>query len=420
MRAWRVGASACRAYPGGMARSPLTLAASITSALPRVGVVNVAPLSEHASGRFDSALATLDDGRHVVIRVPADADAERDVITESHSLRALTAGIRGVLPFSAPAILGTSPIDGRTAVVQTWLPGYRVDAAHVPEGPGLATALGTSIAAVHNLPTPVVRDAGLPVKTAAQVRDEAERLLDRAEATGKLPFGLLRRWSTALGDDELWRFESTVVLGGVDPSSFLFEDDSDDFPHITGLLHWGGLSVGDPAVDLRWLSSTPYARTDVLDAYSDAAHRATDAALSERARLHAELEFASWLVHGHTAGADSVVADAVELLEALEESVRDAAPLAHEAITVDDAIAVLGRVPEQASVDTSMQTDTYDADAMGDYLREDDAPAVTDLETMPIELAEWTTTDSDAHADTGSDDPDEAARNALRRWTGTA
>jgi macrolide phosphotransferase len=58
-----------------MARSPLTLAASVTSALPRVGVVGVGVLTEGAAGRYDTALAELDDGRRVVVRAPADADA---------------------------------------------------------------------------------------------------------------------------------------------------------------------------------------------------------------------------------------------------------------------------------------------------------------------------------------------------------
>ncbi len=421
-----------------MARSPLTLAASVTSALPGAVVVGVAALSEGAGGRYDAAVATLHDGAKVVIRVPVDAAAENDLRSDARALSALTQGVRSVLPFHAPFVVGETSVDGRNAVVQTWSPGYRVDAAHVPSGPGIASALGTAIAAVHALPASIVRDAGLPLLTAAQVRDEAERLLDRCEATGLLPFGLLRRWSTALGSDALWRFESTVTAGGVDPASFLFEDDAEGVPRVTGLLHWGGLSVGDPAKDLRWLASAPDARTAVLDAYTDAASHAPDAALWERARLHAELEFAAWLVQGHETGAESVVADAVGLLEALDESVRDAPPLAQDSITVDDAIAALGRVAsDTATVDTSMQTDTYDAEALGEYAADDaEPPARTsaDEETAPLEWEGWadagttsagaTTGDdtqrSEHDAEPRDEDIDEAARNALRRWTESA
>ncbi|WP_315548937.1 phosphotransferase [Microbacterium aurum] len=433
-----------------MARSPLTLAASVTSALPRVAVVGVGPLTEGASGRYDSAIADLDDGRRVVVRVPVDDRADADLRGEARALASLTAGVRGVLPFGAPDVLGQTTVDGRHTLVQTLLPGYRVDAAHVPSGRGVATALGAAIAAVHDLPVTVIRDAGLPMQTAAQVRDEAERLLDRAEATGLLPFGLLRRWSTALGSDPLWRFETTVVLGGVDPASFVFEDDADGVPVVTGLLNWGGLGVGDPAVDLRWTASAPAAQADVLDEYGHRSHRAPDALVAERARLHAELEFAKWLVHGHATGDETVVTDAVALLESLDESVRDEPVRARDEVTADDAIAATERVPAGSgdAIDTSMQTDSFDADTLAAFLAEEAGEEQSgQIETVPIELSDF----SPAHPPTpapregtpvasapaGADerdaasadvsaysadeiDRDTAAQNALRRWTGTA
>lgn len=436
-----------------MARSPLTLAASVTSALPRVQVTSVGALTEGTSGRYDSAIAQLDDGRRVVVRVPVDDAADADLRAESRALSSLTPGVRAVLPFGAPDVLGETRVDGRHTLVQTLLPGYRVDAGHVPSGRGIATALAVATAQVHDLPVTVVRDAGLPIQTTAQVRDDAERLLDAAEATGRLPFGLLRRWSTALASDALWRFETTVVLGGVDPASFVFEDDDTGTPIVTGLLTWGGLGVGDPAIDLRWTASAPAARDDVLDAYAGASHRAPDQQLSERARLHAELEFAKWLVHGHTIGSEDVVADAVDLLTALDESVRDQPAVHHDTVTVDDAIAASARVPTAAGpIDTSMHTDTYDAETLAGFIA--DAPGHTDTgdadATVPVEISEWTglrddTTgvevsddhDTKATAATAVDegspsaalhgaaegrdaDVDASARNALRRWTGTA
>lgn len=425
-----------------MARSPLTLAASVTSALPRVVVTGVSVLSEGASGRYDSAIAELDDGRRVVVRVPVDDEADADLRAESRALTSLTAGVRAVLPFGAPDVLGATRVDGRHTLVQTLLPGYRVDAAHVPAGPGIATALAVATAQVHDLPVTVVRDAGLPMQTAAQVRGEAEALLDAAEATGLLPFGLLRRWSTALASDALWRFETTVVLGGADPASFVFEDDEAGVPVVTGLLAWGGLGVGDPAVDLRWTASAPGARRDVIDTYTHASHRAPDPQLAERARLYAELEFAKWLVHGHATGSAEVVADAIALLESLDDSVRDQPAVTHDTVTADDAIAASARVPAGIGavgpVDTSMHTDTFDPETLAGFMADEAARATTGEvdpdATAPIELSEWTglrgddtgpvtgalRDASDAAADATDDDPDSAARNALRRWTGTA
>ena len=439
-----------------MARSPLTLAASVTSALPRVVVTGVGILSEGVSGRYDSAIADLEDGRRVVVRVPVDDDADRDLRAEARALTALTPGVRAVLPFGAPDVLGQTAVDGRHTLVQTLLPGYRVDAGHVPAGRGIATALGEAIAQVHDLPVTVVRDAGLPMLTATQVRDDAERLLDRAEATGELPFGLLRRWSSALGSDALWRFETTIVLGGVDPASFVFEDDADGVPVVTGLLTWGGVGVGDPAVDLRWTSSAPEAQSDVIEAYVRASHRAPDSQLAERARLHAELEFAKWLLHAHESGSRDLVADAVALLTSLDESVRDQPAVIHGSVSADEAIAASARVPSTLSgpVDTSMHTDTFDPETLASFLEDEargaDQRGADQREdagaTVPIELSGWTglavedtgptlnrsvegdapglptRTDPSLGEGDGTDvddDPDEAARNALRRWTGT-
>ncbi|RLK49104.1 phosphotransferase [Microbacterium telephonicum] len=414
-----------------MARSPLTLAAAVTSALPRTEVVRVAELTEGMSGRYDSAIATLGDGRQVVVRVAVDAEAADDLAGDARALAALSAGVRGVLPFAAPDVLGRATLKRSPALVQSFLPGYRVDAGHVPAGPGVATALADALAAVHALPTSVVRDAGLPVRTAAQVRDEAERLLDRAEATERLPFGLLRRWSTAIGTEALWRFETTVTLGGADPSSFLLSDDVHGIPRVSGLLSWSGLGVGDPAQDLRWLASAPAARDDVLAAYSARAHRATDTMLAERARLHAELEFAAWLVHGHDAGTASVVDDAVALLESLADSVRDEPPLGRETVSVSDAMAVLGRVSTGTdAVDTSMQTDTYDPERLGLFSTEEiealnqtrTGVAAPGEATEPLEFSLWSGKDAEpaSAADLDAEpDIDSAARNAMRRWTGT-
>lgn len=388
-----------------MARSPLTLAASVTSALPRVAVTGVAALTEGISGRYDSAVATLEDGRRVVVRIPVDRDADQDLRAEAHALTSLTAGIRGVLPFGAPDVLGETTVDGLLAIVQTLLPGYRVDASHVPAGPGVATALAAATARVHELPVHVVRDAGLPVQNAKQVRAEVERLLDRAEATGHLPFGLLRRWSSALGDESLWRFETTVILGGVDPGAFVLQDDADGMPEVTGLLSWGGLSVGDPAVDMRWTASSPAARDEVLTAYAQRSHRAPDPMLVARSRLHAELEFAKWLIHGHTSGDEAIVADAVSLLGSLDESVRDE-PLARETISVDETIAAIGRVAAGTEVgDTSMQTDAFNADMLAAFTAEELAAA--GLETQPVEMSDWSGLDTAERPDT-SDIPTEA------------
>lgn len=436
-----------------MARSPLTLAASVTSALPRVGVVGVGALTEGAAGRFDSALAHLDDGRTVVVRVPTEPEAVTELAAEVRALRALTPGVRGLLPFRAPELLGQAGLEDAQAVVVDFLPGYRVDPAHLPAGRGAATSLGAALAALHALPVSVVRAEGLPSRTPQQVRDDATRIVDRAEATDATPFTLLRRWRRALAADELWQFESSVVLGGAGAASFLFEDIA-GVPEVTGLLEWHGLSVGDPASDLQWLASAPHAADDVYTSYVAHSDRAPDGRARERARLYAELEFARWLIHGHEMGRADVVDDAKALLQALADGVEGEDFITDDALDVDEAIAMLDRMPEPPvqTADTSMHTDAYEPEELALWVMPDDSddPEAADTEevvdlgvsaeladtpprarhddtsTAPITLLGVATAVSDTQLNVVQLDTEDeleaerASRAAFQRWTRSA
>jgi len=367
-----------------MARSPLTLAASVASALPRVGVVGAGALTEGAAGRFDTAVAELDDGRRVVVRAPADPDAASELAAEVRALRALTPGVRGLLPFRAPELLGEAGLADARVVVVDFMPGYRVDAPHLPPGRGAATSVGEALAALHALPLSIVKTEGLPIRTPGQIRDDVRRLIDRARATHKAPATLLDRWTRAVEADVLWRFESAVVLGGAGAASFLFED-VDEAPRVTGLLEWHGLQVGDPATDLQWLAAAPAAAGDVYRAYTAHMTRAPDSLVRERARLYAELEFAKWLVHGVETGRDDIIDDALGLLTSLDDGVRGDELVPDGDLDVEGAIALLGRFPEPSpsSVDTSMQTDAYDPEELSLWIASEEAADRDEPETPP-------------------------------------
>jgi aminoglycoside phosphotransferase (APT) family kinase protein len=298
-----------------------------------------------------------------VIRVAADDAAAIELAEEALALRALTPGAREMLPFRVPTAMGETRLGDARALVTDLMPGFQIEAAHIPAGRGAAHSVGQAIAAVHALPASVVRSAGLGVRDAAAVRTETEQLVDRASSTGRVPARLSARWRDAVAEEDLWRFESAVTLGGIQALSFLFEDDPQDGPQVVAVLGWRGLSVGDPAEDLGWLSGAPDAASDVLSAYTAASQRAADDALQVRARLHAELEFARWLVHGDELRRPDIVDDAAALLESLSAGLRsdDLRVVASYTGGVDSALDVLDRVPDTAAtdIDTSMQTDAY-------------------------------------------------------------
>ncbi|MDQ4214034.1 phosphotransferase [Microbacterium sp. ASV81] len=349
-----------------MARSPFTLAAAVTAAVPGADVVGARALSAGGDARFDSAVATLADGSEVAIRVAGDDDTAAELAREGLALRALTPGARAMLRFEVPEHLGDGRVGDSRALVTTLVPGFQIDAAEIPAGAGAAVAIGKAIAGVHALPASVVRGAGLAERTPEQARTEVRTLIDRAAATGRVSARLTVRWREAVDADDLWRFESAVTLGGAHAQSFLFADDDERGPRVIGVIGWHALCISDPAVDLAWLTMATEARTDVLDAYAGSTLRAPDAGLGVRARLLAELELARWLMHGHDARRPDVMDDAAQLLDALADGIHDdLAPRRTAGAGVDEAMSALDRVParEQSDVDTSMRTDTYDAGA---------------------------------------------------------
>lgn len=403
----------------------------MTAALPGATIVGASRLGSDERGGVESALVELADGRRLVVRVAEDDEAGRAVRTEARVLEALSAGVRSLLPFAAPRILGQTALGTGHAVVSDYLDGYRVDAADIPPGAGFAGLIGRALAAVHDLPVTVIRAEGFPVRSADQVRTDTARLIDRADASGRLPRELRDRWRSLVDDDAAWRFEATVVLDGFEITSLVF-DDVAETPAVVGLLGWQGLSIGDPAVDLRWLGSAPAAADAVHEAYASSSHRASDTALLSRARLFAELEFAKWLVHGVDTDDAVVVSDAEKLLASLADATDGTELVRHGKSDVDDAIALLEQVPAatDSPIDTSMQTDAYDPVALGAYLA-DVAPERPDpdeggVPTLPVDLSEWTAAPTPAHEETSptAEDDEEsraetarASREALRRWT---
>src|SRR5690606_8572864 len=209
-----------------------------------------------------------------------------------------------------------------------------------------------------------------------------------------------------------WRCESALTLGGVQATSFLFEDAADQGPFVVGLLNWHGLSLGDPAVDLAWLSSAPDAAGSVHSAYAEASDRAPDAALAVRGRLLAELEFARWLVHGDTLHRTDIMDDAAALLDSLAEGLRenDLAVIATRSEGVDSALDALDRVPATAAVstNTSMETDAFNpADLLpGEDISDEDPERPHDATEDLSDVASAWDAEPSTSSGNGSSDPD--------------
>lgn len=313
-----------------MSRSPLALAALATVAVPGLDAYDVRR-PEVSGGDFDVAIVIDAARRRWVVRSPTSARSGALLEAEVELVEALAEQVdAGHLPFDVPRTAGFAHLpEGGRAVVYPQVPGRPLRLETLGPGPGLAASLGRALAAVHELPTSLVENAGLPVYDAATYRDRRQAEVDEAARTGKVPTTLLRRWEERLEDVALWRFQPTVVHGGLTTEHVLVDD-----RHVTGVLDWGDAMVADPADDLSWLlvAAPPEAVDPIMEAYQLRRTELTDGNLTERALLAGELALARWLLYGVRTGDRDVVDDAVQMLHELDESTREADSVAGRSI----------------------------------------------------------------------------------------
>lgn len=392
-----------------MARSHLTLAALATAAIPNAGIIGSGPLTLGETGDYDAALLRTDDGRELVARTPLNDAAHAAQAIELLVLGSLTTGIRSRLPFDVPAVLGQVASRAGRTVITEYLPGRVISGEGLPPGDGPATSMGIAVAAIHALPSGFVGEAGLPVLSAAECRGEARSVIDRAVATRTLPTAVRERWLAAVADESFWQFHPVVVNGTLSAESFLLTE-HEAGSVVSGVLGWSGLQVSDPARDLRWVPATGAAAESVFASYEQHAVRAPDPYLRRRALLHAELDLARWLLHGHDSHDSAIVADAVQMLDALVDTV-----LSQQADTllstedpvlgVADVEALLTRTPD--TVEPGSAAGAGPIDDVGDW--RDDLPASEEppAATGPQNTVPHDTGDPVSSANT--DDPADAA-----------
>lgn len=414
-----------------MPRSPLTLAALATVAVPGLDAFDVRRPT-YQGNDVDVAVVLDARGGRWVVRAPRSAAAGAALEAEVALLSRLGAHVdAGRLPFDVPRPAGFAPLpEGGRAVVHPKLEGQPLPLEDLGPGPGLAAAVGRAIAALHELPVSTVEDAGLPVYEAEAYRRRRLSEVDEAARTGRVPASLLRRWERALEDVAMWRFQPVVVHGDLSADHVLCSSSEP-----TGIQGWSEAKVADPADDLAWLLvAAPHEAVDpILEAYNMRRTELRDPHLADRALLAGELALARWLLHGVRTDNAEVVDDATAMLVELDEHTGGdvlrtpppavAAPVRHDDDADDDSI-------EDRETEMGEEDEAWDA-ADGDDLpgdedaavgapEDDDAPADEDAAEEPFEdaldeepvRAHGLDGDLDPDADAASDDEADSAAEA--------
>jgi len=340
-----------------MASTPLTLAALATSAVPGLQVFGSRAHSLGGEGAFDAAVVVTED-RQLIVRVPRSAAAEVLQSAEMLGTAALNEGARAQLPFQVPETLGVTRAGETRAVVVTFIEGGAIETADLEDDALLLQPIAEALAAIHRLPTSLVQQAGLPVRSAEEVRRAAARLVDRAADTRLLPDTVHARWLETLESGQFWDFDPTVVHGSFDADRLLIDEN-----RVAGVLGWNELAVGDPAADLAWLlAARDGAFEGVLARYTRERGTGGSTELHARARFHHELDVARWLLHGADAHDQSVIDDAVAMLDRLVDRLSKLGQPVPErpATSPEEVDRLLEDLPE-APIDPRSETAEYEA-----------------------------------------------------------
>ena len=303
-----------------MGRSPLILAALAKDAVPALDFVQVLPLGGENDGNFDSVLLTATSGEHYVVRMANGRAHQIHLDTELVGLRAISA-VRNRLPFEITKLVGqTTDARGNRAFLFTYVYGQPIDLSVLGSDDPLGASVGKAIAALHNLPTSVVEDSGLPVYSPQDVVRQRVAELDRAAQTGRVPAVLLNRWEEALEDVNLWRFNPTVIHGELNSHSLVGLNGS-----VSGVLAWSTLKVGDPAEDFGWAldSASSDLGYNMLLAYSQERNQPVDENIRQRASFYIELNVARWLLHGVATNDQATIDDAEGILMSMAAEVEN-------------------------------------------------------------------------------------------------
>ncbi|WP_081416488.1 phosphotransferase [Arthrobacter castelli] len=378
-----------------MTRTPTELAAIASAAVPGLTPAGVATAPDDAAD-FQSAVLLDDAGKRWRVRSPKHAEASVRLETELHVLRCFTPAVRAELPFLLPNVAGTVRQGNLSTFVYSHVPGSTRSIDQLVAEPGnIAAELGRIMAAIHDLPLELVHSADLPSYSADEFRQRKLNELDQAATTGKIPSSLLLRWENALEDAALWQFQPSVVHGDLHEDQLLI-----DQARVTGVNGWTDMRIGDPADDFAWLIAANDQRfaDSVLESYSVAVQRAPDRHLLRRAALSAEFAVAQWLVRGIAIDDPAVVAEAEEMLAALES---DIAEYGGQPISADPP-----ERPHSESVAPISTGEVETSDPVPDSRHDDDAEA--NAAEIPDEAIVTTGTDDDAEAapEPGSDADD--------------
>lgn len=215
---------------------------------------------------WDSLVLDVDDAW--IVRIPRRPEVRETLAVEVRLLPEL------------PGPVPRFELVTAEAVAYPKLHGDLVD----PTNQTLGAEIGRFLAGLHAFPVERARELGVPESAwREEYRAFTRKVLDAADL-GREAETMVE---AVLEDDANFAWQPTLIHGDLGSAHLLAEGD-----RLTGVIDWGDVRIGDPALDFAWLIRQPFADA-VLAAYGD-----HDPLLPKRARFYHRLSPWSQLHYG--------------------------------------------------------------------------------------------------------------------------
>lgn len=186
-------------------------------------------------------------GRVWILRIPRRGDVLQKIEREARTLSLL----KGRVPFAVPdwrivsdELVGYPRLNDPTAIQVDVASGgvtWNID----KDSDAFVSSLGGALAALHRVPVQQAVEAGLRSVSAAEMRGQTARDIERVSGSFQVYSKLKQRWAEWLDDDTSWPDFVVVVHGDLYPGHMLV--DAED--RVTGMIDWTEAEIHDPSMD---------------------------------------------------------------------------------------------------------------------------------------------------------------------------
>jgi macrolide phosphotransferase len=192
---------------------------------------------------FQVVLATDVDGVRWILRLPRREDVLPSVDKEKQTLELIAPLLSVDVPrwtICTDELIAYRALNGVPAgTIDPEAKAYvwEIDLANVPDR--FHESLAKGIVSLHQVSVEKARAAGLPVKTAEEVRVEMKHRMDAVKSEFGVGQTLWKRWQSWLHNDDIWMQETVLTHGELHAGHILINAQT----QVTGFIDWTEASV---------------------------------------------------------------------------------------------------------------------------------------------------------------------------------